>query len=191
MLQGGIADKLGNGYEIRWTLVETLRVLLGQADEIRLEPFNEHAEGLEFRITSNGADEWHQCKRRLTNGSWTIKALTDAGVLQAFAGKLVEPNTECVFVSSDPAPAFETLLEKVRLAEFPSDFYGDGGIGKGDRRALDELSPVWGVDSDTLFHWLKRCRVEVTSDTSIMRRLEDLCRLLFRTPHRDVIDRFI
>ena len=191
MLQGGIADKLGNEYEIRWTLVETLRVLLGQADEIRVEPFNEHADGLEFRITTNGADEWHQCKRRLTNGSWTVKALTDAGVLQAFAGKLVEPNTECVFVSSDPAPAFETLLEKARLAEISSDFYSDGGIGKGDRRALDELSPVWGMDSDTLFHWLKRCRVEVTSDTSIMRRLEDLCRLLFRTPHRDVIDRFI
>ena len=191
MLQGGIADKLGNEYEIRWTLVETLRVLLGQADEIRVEPFNEHAEGLEFRITRNGADEWHQCKRRLTNGSWTIKALTDAGVLQAFAGKLVEHSTECVFVSSDPAPAFETLLEKARLAEIASDFYGDGGIGKGDRRALDELSPVWGVDFDTLFDWLKRCRVEVTSDPSIMRRLEDLCRLLFRTPYRDAIDRLI
>lgn len=191
MLEGGIADKLGNEYEIRWALVEALRVLLGQADEIRLEPFNEHAKGLEFRITANGVDEWHQCKRRLSNGSWTIKALIDAGVLQAFAGKLVKPNTECVFVSSDPAPAFETLLEKARLAEIASDFYGDGGIGKGDRKELDVLSPVWGVDSDTLFYWLKRCRVEVTSDTSLMRRLEYMCGVLFRTPYRDVINGLI
>ncbi len=52
MLKGGIADKLGNSYEALWTLIEALRVLRGHADEIRVEPFNEDAEGLEFRITT-------------------------------------------------------------------------------------------------------------------------------------------
>jgi hypothetical protein len=40
MLKGGIADKLGNNYEGLWTLLEALRVLRGQADEIRIDPFN-------------------------------------------------------------------------------------------------------------------------------------------------------
>lgn len=43
MLKGGIADKLGNEYEALWTLAEALRVLRGEADEIRIEPFNEDA----------------------------------------------------------------------------------------------------------------------------------------------------
>lgn len=46
MLKGGIADKLGNDYEAFWTLVEALRVLRGEADEIRIEPFNEDAKYL-------------------------------------------------------------------------------------------------------------------------------------------------
>lgn len=191
MLEGGIADKLGNEYEVRWTLVEVLRVLLGFADEIRVEPYNEHAEGLEFRITATGVDEWHQCKRRRTSGSWTLKTLSDAGVLQAFARKLAQTETKCVFVSSDPAPAFETLLEKARIAETAADFYGEAGVGKGDKVPLDELNKAWVVDADTLFDWLKRCKVEVTSDQSLRRRLEDMARLLFRTPADQVIDRLV
>lgn len=189
MLEAGIADKLGNEYEVRWTLVEVLRVLLGLADEIRLEPYNENAEGLEFRITTKGIDEWHQCKRRRSSGSWTLKNLSDEGVLQAFARKLSQTATKCVFVSSDPAPAFDTLLEKANLAETADDFYGERGIGKGDRAALQELNRAWAVEPETLFGWLKRCKVEVTSDTSLRRRLEEMCRVLFRTPHDQAIDR--
>lgn len=187
MLGGGIADKVGNEYELRWTLVEALRVVRGLADEIRLEPFNEDAEGLEFRITTGGADEWHQCKRQRTAGSWTIRALTDAGVLSAFAGKLTSGGT-CVFVSSDPAPAFEKLIEKALVADRAVDFYGEGGLGKGDEAALRELSAAWSVDAETQFAWLKRCRVEVTSDASLLRRLEEICELLFKTPASAAID---
>lgn len=187
MLGGGIADKIGNEYELRWTLVEAIRVLRGLADEIRLEPFNEDARGLEFRITSAVGDEWHQCKRQ-TTGSWTIKALGDAGIVSAFAGKLAA-GAGCVFVSSDPAPAFEKLIEKARLAETSEDFYGDGGIGKGDQVALRDLNALWSVDGQTLFQWLKRCRVEVTSDITLLRRLEDVSGLLFRTSADVAIDR--
>lgn len=188
MLAGGIADKVGNEYELRWTLVETIRVLRGLADEIRLEPFNEDADGFEFRITTGGEDEWHQCKRQRTAGSWTIKALADAGVLSAFASKLAL-KAGCVFISSDPAPAFEKLIEKAQIAETAADFYGEGGIGKGDAAALNDLNAAWSVDAETQFAWLKRCRVEVTSDVSLLRRLEEICGLLFRTPPNVVIDR--
>jgi hypothetical protein len=187
MLGGGIADKVGNEYELRWTLVEAIRVLRGLADEIRLEPFNEDAEGFEFRITTAGADEWHQCKRQRTAGSWTVKALTEAGVLSAFASKIAS-GAVCVFISSDPAPAFEKLIEKARLAETAADFYGEGGVGKSDEAALKDLNAAWSVDAETQFAWLTQCRVEVTSDASLMRRLEDICGLLFKTPPTVAID---
>jgi hypothetical protein len=188
MLGGGIADKVGNEYELRWTLVEAIRVLRGLADEIRLEPFNEDAEGFEFRITTSSTDEWHQCKRQRTAGSWTIKSLADAGILSAFASKLAL-GTGCVFISSDPAPAFEKLIEKARLAQTAADFYGKGGIGKGDKAALNDLNAAWSIDAETQFEWLRRCRVEVTSDASLLRQLEEICGLLFRTPPRIAIDR--
>lgn len=188
MLGGGIADKVGNEYELRWTLIEAIRVLRGLADEIRLEPFNEDAEGFEFRITTVGAAEWHQCKRQRTAGSWTIRSLADAGILSAFASKLAS-EAGCVFISSDPAPAFEKLIEKARVAETAADFYGEGGIGKGDEAALNDLNAAWSVDAETQFAWLKRCRVEVTSDVSLLRRLEEICGLLFKTPSSVAIDR--
>lgn len=186
MLGGGIADKVGNEYELRWTLIEAIRVLRGLAYEIRLEPFNENANGFEFRITTIDADEWHQCKRQRTAGSWTIRSLIDAGVLSPFASKLAS-GAQCVFISSDPAPAFEKLIEKARVAETAADFYD--GIGKGDEAALDDLSAAWLVNAETQFTWLKRCRVEVTSDASLLRRLEEVCDLLFKTPSSVAIDR--
>ncbi|SFU14132.1 ATP-binding protein [Mesorhizobium sp. YR577] len=191
MLGGGFADKKGNEYEARWTLVEALRVLRGMAEEIRWEPFNEEADGFEFRITGNGLNEWHQCKRQASHGSWTITGLTNAGVLKAFAGKLADPNTICVFVSSDPAPDFEKLIEKANAAETVEDFYGPGGVGKGDRKAIEDLNKVWSDDKAKRLDWLKRCRVEVTSETMLFRRLEEVCGLLFRTPPVEVIDRMI
>lgn len=189
MLGGGIADKLGNEFELRWTLLEFIRVLIGRADEIRLEPYNENAEGFEFRVNISGNSEWHQCKRRRASGSWTLRSLSTEGVLQAFSGKLVHVNNICVFVSSDPAPAFETLIEKASLAETSDDFYGEGGIGKGDRVALKELNEAWAVDLQTSFEWLKRCRVEVTSDRTLQRRLDEMSSMLFKTPSDLVVER--
>jgi len=191
MLGGGFADKKGNEYEARWTLVEALRVLRGMAEEIRWEPFNEEADGFEFRITGSGLNEWHQCKRQASHGSWTILGLANVGVLKAFAGKLADPNTICVFVSSDPAPDFEKLIEKANAAETVEDFYGPGGIGKGDRKVIEDLNKVWSDDKETRLDWLKRCRVEVTSEAMLFRRLEEICGLLFRTPPPEVIDRLI
>lgn len=190
MLGGGIADKVGNEYEIRWSLIEALRVLLGLADEMRLEPFNEDANGLEFRITAAGIDEWHQCKRQRTPGSWTISALTTEGVLDAFARKLLL-QAKCVFVSSDPAPAFEKLIEKAQLAETAADFYGPGGIGSEDQKSLQKLTEAWQVDQETQFAWLKRCRVEVVSASSLLKQLQTFCDLLFKTPADAAIDRLL
>jgi hypothetical protein len=189
MLEGGIADKVGNEFEMLWTVVQVLRVLRGQAREIRIEPFNEAANGLEFRVSTGAVDEWHQCKRQQTGGNWTIRGLSTLGVLQAFAGKLSQTNSECVLISSDPAPAFEKLIEKAHLAELAEDFYGEGGVGKSDREALDQLSGGWPQNSTDIFQWLKRCRVEVSSSDSLIRRIEDISELLFTTDASLVTDR--
>lgn len=177
MLKGGIADKLGNKYEGLWTLLEALRVLRGQADEIRIEPFNEDAAGLEFRVTAQGRNTWHQCKRRLRSGTWTISALESAGILSDFMRKLADAASDCVFVSSDPAPDLRTLAGKATLVDSASNFLDS--LGKDDELNLHRLARAWPVDPETLFEWLRRVRVETVSETSLARELTGLCSLLF------------
>jgi hypothetical protein len=187
MLTGGVADKLGNGYEAHWTLIEALRVLRGQADEIRLEPFNEGSEGLEFRLSRSDQNFWHQCKRRRASGSWTIGALNREGVLRAFAEKLIDPANQCVFVSEDPAGAFKSLLEKARLAGSVKDF--QDGLSEADRETRKQLSEVWRVNPEVELNWLKRCHVESVSDTSILREFRGVASLMFEADPDAVLDR--
>ncbi|WP_156938152.1 hypothetical protein [Mesorhizobium sp. WSM3626] len=187
MLVGGVSDKLGNDYEAHWTLIEALKVLSGQADEIRLEPFNENSAGLEFRLSADRLNFWHQCKRRRTSGSWTMTALKAEGVLQAFARKLTDPSNRCVFVSADPAAVLKSLIEKAHLAETLRDFVD--GISDSDREARKQLVEIWRVDPETELDWLKRCQVETVSDYSILREFRGIASLLFESDVEEVLDR--
>lgn len=156
MLKGGIADKLGNDYEALWTLVEALHVLRGEADEIRIEPFNEDAKAL------------NSVSRRVD---------ATPGTLSAFMRKLADPANDCVFVSSDSAPDLKTLSGKAAIVNSSSRFLDS--LSKEDELNLQKLAKAWPVDQGTLFNWLRRVRVETTSETSLQRELTTLCGLLF------------
>jgi hypothetical protein len=189
MIRGGVADKLGNGYEAHWTLTEALAVLRGQADEIRLEPFNEDATGFEFRVTTGQFNVWHQCKRRRTSGSWTPHALATEGVLDAFGRKLAEEHNTCVFISSDPASAFKALTEKAALFQTAEDF--KDALSEGDRDAARNVQAAWSVDEETLYDHLRRCRVETVSETSLLREAQAVSSLTFSAAPSDAIQRLI
>ena len=68
-LPGGPSDKLGNRYEVWWTVSQLLRIIDGQAESIRNheEPTADKAE---FEITANSQQELHQLNVviRLVNG---------------------------------------------------------------------------------------------------------------------------
>lgn len=189
MLNGGVADKLGNGYEAHWTLIEALGVLRGQADEIRLEPFNEDANGFEFRVTSGQRSAWHQCKRRRSSGSWTAHALHTEGVLEAFGRKLVDPDNSCVFVSSDPANAFKTLIDRANLAEDPATF--QAGLTVGDAEPAKIIQTAWKIDDATFYDYLRRCRVETVSESSLLREAKAICSLTFGATPSLAVERLI
>lgn len=189
MLKGGVADKLGNGYEAHWTLIEALRVLRGQADEMRLEPFNENAKGFEFRVTTAQASVWHQCKRQRSSSSWTPHALDVEGVLKDFGRKLADPSSSCVFVSSDPANDFRRLIERATLAEDLATF--QAGLTEGDADPVKIVQAAWAVDDETLYRQLRRCRVETVSEVSTLREAEAVCSLIFTAKPADAIERLI
>jgi len=184
-MKGGVADKLGNDYEAHWTLVEALRVLRGEAREIRLEPFNEDAKGFEFRLTTASGHAWHQCKRKLVSGNWTIAALAREEILSNFARKLAEPDVTCVFVSADPAPQLRSLIDKAATVQTTADF--QDALSEADRTTIQALREFWNVTQDIELDWLRRCRIETVSVDSIRRELTAVCGLLFRATTEDAI----
>jgi hypothetical protein len=73
-LPGGPADKLGNRYELWWTISQLQRILHGELTSIRIEdPGLQKCELVTFR---DAGRELHQAKRSHPNGRWTIAALT-------------------------------------------------------------------------------------------------------------------
>ncbi len=58
-LSGGAADKFGNRFEGRWTVLGLADVLDERADAIRLEPPGEEGSGVEFWLCRAAAYEFH------------------------------------------------------------------------------------------------------------------------------------
>ena len=130
-------------------------MLRGEADEIRIEPFNEDAKGLEFRLTAMDATPG------ISASVVSVRFLDDHGTrlcrcLSAFMRKLADPANDCVFVSSDPAPDLKTLSGKAAIVDSSSRFLDS--LSKEDELNLQKLAKAWPVDQETLFEWLRRVR---------------------------------
>ena len=75
-LMGGAADKAGNRFERRRTLLALLDVLAGEARSLQVEVPGEEGAGAEFlQVRADGVLVWHQVKRQHARSSWTIRSL--------------------------------------------------------------------------------------------------------------------
>lgn len=59
-LPGGATDKVGNRYEVLWTVFCMAEVMAESAHAIRLEPPGKEGEGIEFRLLRGSLREYHQ-----------------------------------------------------------------------------------------------------------------------------------
>ena len=122
-LAGGAADKFGNRYEGRWTVACMLDVMDEKAESMRLEPPGPEGQGVEFWTTKQGIKEYHQVKRQLSVGHWTLHALKREGVLTNFTAKLQEdPKVRCVFVSTISAGQLAELSDRARRSASWEEF---------------------------------------------------------------------
>ncbi len=166
MFKGGIADKLGNGYESKWIVKYLLMLVSGKADWFKFEGLDTEYSGFEFACEINNRTEWHQTKNNCSTGNWSIDALKSKGVLKAFANRLGnDPTTHCFFVSQDNAKDFRTLSEKSRIANDLPQL--EENLSKKQEDALTELRKHWDVDDATLFDWLNRSIVEILPEREL------------------------
>jgi hypothetical protein len=121
-LPGGAADKLGNCYELWWTVSQLIRMLDGRADSIRIE--DPDVTKTEFVISHAGHRELHQAKRSHQDGKWSLASLagSDMRLLQAIHAQLAGNDDRFIFVSTSNAPELAELATRSRQAESLQEF---------------------------------------------------------------------
>lgn len=169
-LAGGPADKVGNRYELKWTAHSFARVLLGEADQIRLEP--PRLDSAEFWIEAGGVREYHQVKRQQTNAAgWTLAALKSEGVLAGFRQNLNAPNAQCKFISTNGAAVLQKLTERARGAANATEFRQCFTQDKDSRTAVDLLVKEWSCTENEVYAALRRIHVVTEDEASLDNRI--------------------
>lgn len=172
---GGVADKLGNRYEGRWTVHCMVDVMDEKADSISLEPPG--IDGIEFFIRRNGKLEYHQVKRQKSGlGHWTLSALENqqVKVLSNFWQHLTtNPDVSCFFVSTQDADELQRLAMDARDAaswtEFEQKYFN-----KTLSDHFDKLINKWGNCSRTdAYQALKRVEVETVGEQFLVNTVDN------------------
>jgi hypothetical protein len=167
-LPGGAADKVGNRYELLWTIRCMAQVLAGEAETIRLEPPGEEGRGIEFILTKDGRHEFHQVKgRQAGKGHWSIANLS--GVLRDFRTHLErERNAVCVFVSQEVTKGLSELTERARSSASDEELEREFLKSEDLQRDFTDLCRRWdGCGLPTARALLRRIEVHTLDERNL------------------------
>lgn len=180
MFPGGISDKQGNRYEELWIILHFLRVLRGEHLAITVEKLGKENDGFEFHIEdADGSEKWLQSKINARNGNWTLKALTDSGVLNAFRTRLKDPVCSCLFVSQDGTNLLREACNDARVAGSLQVYKEQASEDRADAlKAFSEGAVDEGAE-ETAFNHMTRCYFENASMAVLQGQVTDLANFLF------------
>lgn len=177
-LPGGPADKIGNRYEVWWTVSQLLRIIKGIVESIKIEDPSTYK--TEFTVVDNGKQELHQAKMSHSNGKWTLKSLENEGILCAIFEQIKDNDNEFIFVSGSDAPKFRELTERSRQAKSFNEFKTSFISPKTMTEKFNKLKESWKKASDeTVYGVLKRIKVEIISERQLHEKVESDTRCLF------------
>jgi hypothetical protein len=183
-LPGGPTDKLGNRYELWWTVSELVRMLHGQAESIRIE--DPGVTKAEFVVVSEGRRVLHQAKRSHQDGKWSLASLasSDVQLLQGMFTELSGNDARFVFVSGSDARELAELADRARQAPTPDEFELQFIGGKEQKANFDKLRKHWkNADAATAYEMLQRIEVGPLMSGASKNRCSGVCAHCFsQTP---------
>ena len=187
-LPGGPSDKLGNRYELWWTVSQLVRIMDGQAESIRLE--EPTVDKAEFVVTAGDHQELHQAKRSHPTGKWSLSSLGSEGLLQAMFEQLSRnPSTRFVFVSGSDAPELKELTERAGSAKNLEEFASVFVSAQTQREACTKLKSFWGgTDTATAYEILQRIEVRTIDERGLEEQVRGALQVRFLTNPNDVCD---
>lgn len=188
-LPGGPADKIGNRYELWWTVYQFVRIIDGEAESIRIE--DPTAEKAEFVITAGGYREFHQTKRSHLRSQWSLSELGSPKhqLLQTMFKQLsTSTNTRFVFVSGSEARELEELTKRAADAKDLKEFESEFVSAKSQKQNFNRLKGVWNTDSATAYEILRRIKVETANEEWISKYVRVSLSARFLTKPDNVCD---
>ena len=185
-LCGGPSNKLGNRYELWWTVSQLVRIIDGQAESIRLE--EPTVEKAEFVVTAGDHQEFHQAKRSHSKGKWILSYLGSEGLLWAMFDQLSRnPKARFVFVSGSDAPELRKLTEGAGDAKSLEEF--EVKFVKGHKKALTKLRSFWcDTDTATAYEILQRIEVRTIDEIGLKEQVQGALQVQFLNNPNDVCD---
>ena len=185
-LPGGPSDKIGNRYELWWTVSQLVRIINGQAENICIE--DPTIEKAEFVITTGDGHEFHQTKRSHSSGRWSLSSLQS--LLQTMFVQLsARPNTRFVFVSSSDAPELRELTERAVSARNSEEFESEFVHAKSQKEPLEKLKGFWNnADTATAYEILQCIEVHTIDEKGIKREVRNSLAARFLTEPNKVCD---
>ncbi len=188
-LPGGPSDKIGNPYELWWTISQFVRIINKKAESIRIE--DPTVDKAEFVITAEGCREFHQVKRRHPDGRWSLSSLQ--GLLQTMFNQLsASANTRFVFVSSSDAPEMRELTERAVDAKDLQEFESVFVRAEIQNENFNKLKGFWNTDTATTYEILRRIEVRTIDEIGIEDQVRDSLAVRFNQPDNvcDALHRF-
>ncbi|MBI2094929.1 MAG: hypothetical protein HYT89_02040 [Candidatus Omnitrophica bacterium] len=180
-LTGGPADKLGNRYELWWTVLQFVRMLHGKAERIRIEDPN--VTKAEFVIVHNGHRELHQAKRSHQSGKWSNASLasSDMQLLQGMFDQLLGNDNRFVFVSGSAAEELKELAHRAEKAETVEEFESKFLEAEIQKVRFDTLKKKYwkNTDTTTAYEILRRIEVKTVDEKSLEEQVHWGIRALF------------
>lgn len=162
---GGTAAKLGNYYELLWTVHAMVLVLEEQATSITVEVLG--VDGAEFRLRTSSHEAYHQAKRQPPgHDGWTVSLLARQGVLSSAKSILRDSDASFHFVSQGSADQTRELSERARGVTGPDT------LGDQLRGVLTDLQKRWDTDSAGAWSMLRRLHVEGITQDLLRRDVE-------------------
>lgn len=169
-LPGGATDKIGNRYELQWTLHNVIKILRGEAISIRLEPPGDEGKGIEFWLRVDDHREYHQVKRQNgASGHWTLSELASEDVLENIFNRLTNDNNGIfVFTSTNSAFQLNELIERAKGAQSLTEFKTEFINSKQQNGLFNDLKKRWNSCTDEMaYNLLKRISIHIISEETL------------------------
>lgn len=167
---GGVADKLGNKYELAWAIRHALLCIGDERRSLTLEEIDpELADGSEFTyVNEHGDISVTQVKRQNNiTDHWTIAALRGRGVLAA-AARHVAAGHEFHFSSMTPSGALRVLADLSRQSADAQQFVAHQ-LTRQLRPTFDELTATNAFGSpEAAWLTLRGMRVEIEVEEQLV-----------------------
>ena len=197
-MPGGVADKFGNRYEYRWSILKLLELLNEELCSVTIEAIGEDEEGIDLWVVDkDGVREGQQCKSANgSSNSWTPTQLKNKGILESWIKQLRrEPSNKVSLVTPLSSSLLGGLVERIsNKTSNPSDFFKHQITNTELRNFLKyfsteaNLNPTNEHDQAILINFLERITFHQVADFEMRKLIEKTIRFLFISDTDSVYD---